>query len=189
MSNLPDVDIDVANRDRLLALFDKWTTATLEDGKKHNTGVYFTDIPYDALNDTATFDYKSAEELGYFKLDILNVSVYQMVNDYDHLDAMMDREPPWERLWTDPDYTANIIHIGSYYNLLQQMKPDSIERMAMFLAVIRPSKRHLVGKSWKEVAETIWDKPEDDSYYFKKSHSVSYAHLVKLHMNLLDTLN
>jgi len=189
MSNLPDVDIDVADRDKLLKLFSNWTSARLEDDRPHNTGVYFTDIPYDALNNTTTFNYKEAEELGYFKLDILNVSVYQLVNNYEHLEEMLNVEPPWHRLWTDEEYTSKIIHIGSYYNLLKQMKPDTVERMAMFLAVIRPSKKHLIGKDWKEIAKTIWDKPVDDSYYFKKAHSVSYAHLVKLHMNLIHFLN
>jgi DNA polymerase III alpha subunit len=60
--------------------------------------------------------------------------------------------------------------------------------MAMFLAVIRPAKRHLIGKTWKEVAETVWDKPSDDSYFFKKSHAVAYAHLVAVNMNLLTNL-
>ena len=66
---------------------------------------------------------------------------------------------------------------------------DSIPRMAMFLSIIRPAKRHLVGKSWKEIALTVWNKPNDDSYFFKKSHAVSYAHLVAVHMNLLVELS
>jgi hypothetical protein len=55
----------------------------------------------------------------------------------------------------------------------------------MFLAIIRPAKRHLVGKTWKEVAETVWDKPEDDTYYFKKAHAIAYSNLVVVNMNLL----
>jgi DNA polymerase III alpha subunit len=62
---------------------------------------------------------------------------------------------------------------------------NSIPRLAMFLALIRPGKKHLIGKTWKEIAETIWDKTED-SYSFKKSHSLAYAHLVVVHMNLLN---
>jgi hypothetical protein len=62
---------------------------------------------------------------------------------------------------------------------------NTIPRMAMFLSVIRPAKRHLIGKKWAEVAATVWDKPSDDGYYFKKSHAVSYAHLVVVNMNLL----
>ena len=62
---------------------------------------------------------------------------------------------------------------------------DSIPRMAMLLSVIRPAKRHLIGLPWREVGETVWDRPPDDSYYFKKSHAVAYAHLVAVHMNLI----
>jgi hypothetical protein len=62
---------------------------------------------------------------------------------------------------------------------------NTVARMAMFLAVIRPGKRHLVGRNWREIAQTVWEKPSDDSYYFKKSHSVAYAHLVVVHMNLI----
>ena len=62
---------------------------------------------------------------------------------------------------------------------------DSIPRMAMFISVIRPAKRHLIGQPWSEVAKTVWEKPTDDSYYFKKSHSLAYAHLVAVNLNLL----
>jgi hypothetical protein len=55
----------------------------------------------------------------------------------------------------------------------------------MLLAIIRPAKRHLIGLPWSQVAETIWERPADDGYYFKKSHAVAYAHLVAVHMNLL----
>jgi hypothetical protein len=61
---------------------------------------------------------------------------------------------------------------------------DSIPRMAMFLAIIRPGKRHLVGKTWREVSETVWQRPQDNQYFFKKSHAVAYAHLVVVDMNL-----
>ena len=63
---------------------------------------------------------------------------------------------------------------------------DSIPRMAMFLSVIRPAKRHLIGLPWAEVSKTVWAKPTDDSYFFKKAHAVSYAHLVCVNMNLLS---
>jgi len=61
----------------------------------------------------------------------------------------------------------------------------TIARMAMFLAVIRPAKRHLIGLPWAEVAKTVWEKPADGDYYFKKSHAVAYAHLVVVNMNLI----
>ena len=63
---------------------------------------------------------------------------------------------------------------------------DSIPRLAMFLALIRPAKKHLIGKTWREVSQTIWDR-ENDGYSFKKSHAIAYAQLVVVHMNLLIT--
>jgi hypothetical protein len=56
----------------------------------------------------------------------------------------------------------------------------------MFLALIRPAKKHLIGKSWSEVSQTIWNK-EDDGYSFKKAHAIGYSQLVAVHMNLLTT--
>ena len=65
---------------------------------------------------------------------------------------------------------------------------NSIPRLAMFLAVIRPGKKHLIGLPWSEVSKTIWEK-EEGTYSFKKSHAVAYAHLVVVHMNLLSNGN
>jgi hypothetical protein len=64
---------------------------------------------------------------------------------------------------------------------------NSIERLSMFLAVIRPAKRSLAGQTWKDVSNQVWEKPLDDTYYFKKSHAVAYAHLVVVNMNLLSS--
>ena len=46
---------------------------------------------------------------------------------------------------------------------------NTIPRLAMFLAIIRPGKKHLIGLPWAEVAKTVWDKGTD-GYTFKKSH-------------------
>lgn len=182
--NLPDIDIDFADRKAALKYLEH-IPACIEEGKIHNSGVYFTDIPYDPLNHHATIDYERAEELGYFKVDFLNVSVYKLVQDEEHLVTMMSKEPPWQRLWEEKNFCDKIVHISNQYKLICQLKPDSIPRMAMFLSVIRPGKRHLIGKPWKEIGETVWEKTEE-GYYFKKAHAVSYAHLVALHMNLVD---
>jgi hypothetical protein len=56
----------------------------------------------------------------------------------------------------------------------------------MFLAIIRPAKRHLIGRTWAEVAESVWERPTDDGYYFKKSHAVAYANLVAVNINLIS---
>jgi hypothetical protein len=98
----------------------------------------------------------------------------------------MTQEPEWHRLY-DPEFCAKLIHIGNHYKTLLQMPEavNSIPRLMMFMAIIRPAKRHLIGLPWAEVAKTIWDKTEDGQYAFKKSHSCAYSHLVVVNMNLL----
>lgn len=183
-----DIDIDVADRDLALSLIEHTTASIIRDGKmsKHNTGVYFTGIPIDPFNGRSGIDYKAAEDFGYIKVDILNVGLYQQVKSEQHLQELMTQEPEWDRLY-DPEFCGKLIHIGAHYDTLVKMPEavNSIPRLAMFLAVIRPAKRHLIGKTWAEVGKTVWEKPMDDSYYFKKSHSVGYAHLVVVNMNLL----
>jgi hypothetical protein len=55
----------------------------------------------------------------------------------------------------------------------------------MCLALIRPAKRHLIGKTWTEIGQEIWTKPENGDYYFKKAHAVAYAQVVVVQMNLI----
>ena len=184
-----DIDIDVADRDKALSVLKYTAASIIRDGKiaKHNTGVYFTPIPVDPFTGRASVDYEAAEGRGYIKVDILNVGLYQQVKSEQHLHELMNQEPAWDKLY-DPDFCSRLIHIGAHYDTLIRMPEavNSIPRLAMFLAVIRPAKRYLIGRTWQEVAETIWDQPEDGGYYFKKSHSVGYAHLVAVNMNLLS---
>ena len=176
-----DIDIDVANRDQALTLLKHTAASIIKDGKsvKHNTGVYFTQVPVDPFTGRASLDYGAAEDLGYIKLDVLNVGLYTKITSEAHLQLLMQQEPAWDRLY-DPEFCAQLMHIGAHYDTLIRMPEavNSVTRLAMFLAIIRPAKRHLIGQTWAKVAETVWERPTDDGYYFKKAHSVSYAHLV-----------
>lgn len=181
-----DIDIDFADRTQALTVLDCTPASILRDGKliPHNTGVYVTDIPVDPFSGRASLDYEAAEKRGYTKLDFLNVSLYTQIKNEEHLIELMNREPAWDRLY-DSNFCSQLIHIGNHYETLIKMPEavNSIPRLAMFLAVIRPAKRHLIGLPWQEVAKTIWDKSNE--YYFKRSHAISYAHLVVVHMNLI----
>jgi hypothetical protein len=55
----------------------------------------------------------------------------------------------------------------------------------MVLAVIRPGKKHLIGRSWDEIAKEVWTKT-DDVYSFKRSHAIGYAAAIALQMNKLS---
>jgi hypothetical protein len=185
-----DIDIDFGNRDKLLAVI-KHVPASMRNVnpiRKHPSGVYITDIPYDPVNDMSAIDYDDADKRGYFKLDLLNVHVYNQVKDEEHLNRLM-QEPDWSLL-NKRDFVEKLIHLGNQYDNLRKMPEavDSIPRLAMFLAVIRPAKRHLIGRAWKDVNETVWEK-DHTGYSFKKSHAIAYAHLVVVHMNLLREEN
>lgn len=183
-----DIDIDFPDRNKALALLQHVPAGIIRNGilTKHASGVYVSDIPQDPFNGIASIDYQVAEGRGYVKLDFLNVSLYNQVKDEAHLLELMHTEPEWDKLY-DREFCSKLIHIGNHYDTLIAFPEavNSIPRMMMFLAVIRPGKRHLVGLPWKDVAKTIWDKPTDGSYAFKKSHSCAYSHLVAVHMNLL----
>jgi len=182
-----DIDIDLADRTQVLSLIRHVPARQVTDGqvRRHNSGVYVTDIPYDPLNLCSTIDYQEAESRGYFKIDLLNMSVYQMVKSPDHYQDMLDRTPPWQRLWEDPEWSRGLVHVGNYTDLLGRMRPDSITRMAAFISIIRPGKAHLQDRPWPEVFASVWDGDDSRGYVFKKAHAVGYAALVALHMNLL----
>jgi DNA polymerase III alpha subunit len=136
------------------------------------------------LANLSTIDYKTAEDRGYFKLDFLNVSIYKDVRDEEHLKTLMETEPLWDLLEQD-DFSSLLFHINGHGSILRQMKPTSILQLAAVLAMIRPAKRHLIGENWTTVMETIWTKPTDGEYYFKKAHAVAYAMAVVVQMNLI----
>jgi hypothetical protein len=181
-----DIDIDVPNREQVLKLIRHVPARQNTEGKRHNSGIYVTDIPVDPIHECAAIDYESAEERGYFKIDLLNMTVYQRVRDPAHYKQLLDRDPNWARLWTDSEWAKGLVHVGNYTELLRTMRPDSIPRMAAFISIIRPGKAHLQNKPWADVFDTVWDGDESRGYTFKKSHAVSYAALVALHMNLLE---
>jgi hypothetical protein len=183
-----DIDIDMPDRDAVLKLIQH-TPARIESGtsvRKHNSGIYVTDIPQDPVHGVSALDYETAEARGYFKLDFLNMSVYSLIQSPEHYDAMLAETPPWSRLWTDAHWVSQLSHVGSYYDLLKEMKPDSIPRLAAFISIIRPGKAHLQRKPWAEVFASVWDGDTSRGYTFKKAHAISYAALVALHMNLLN---
>jgi hypothetical protein len=188
-----DVDIDFADRQQVLALIRHVGATKIDNDANpvaHNTGIYATQIPTDPVTNRSSIDYRAAEARGYIKLDFLNVGIYQQVRNEEHLIKLMNTDPPWHRLY-EAEFCEQLIHINNHYDTLIKMPEavNSIPRLAMFLAIIRPAKRHLIGLPWAEVAKTVWNKPADGGYYFKKAHAISYAHLVLVHMNLADLSN
>ena len=160
--------------------------AKLNTGKKHNTGVYATEIPHNPVDNLSTIEHKTAEDRGYFKLDFLNVSIYKDVRDEAHLQELTERTPLWQLL-EHKDFVDQVFHLSGHDSLLKQLKPTSVQQLAATLAIIRPAKRHLQDKGWQTIMDQVWVKPVNDNkaYYFKKAHALSYAMVVIVHMNLI----
>jgi DNA polymerase III alpha subunit len=97
----------------------------------------------------------------------------------------MNVEPLWDLL-EQKDFCDLVFHVNGYHDLVSKLKPKTIEELSMFLALIRPGKKHLIqtvqDQGWDSVRDEIWTKT-DDSYSFKKSHAVAYAHAIVVQMN------
>ena len=183
---MPDVDIDVVDRDKVLKLFEHIPATIMKEDKieKHKTGVYFHKIPKNPITGHASLDYKKAEDRGYFKIDCLNVSIYKDIKDEEQLVELMIKEPDW-RILNEKCYVDELFHLNGHFNIVSKLKPQSIEQLAAVLAIIRPAKRHLLNKSWDEIMKDVWVRPTAGSYFFKKSHAVAYAQAIVVQMNLM----
>ena len=183
---MPDVDIDFFDRDGVLKLFKHTPASIIKNDKieKHKTGVYFHAIPSNPINGYATLDYKKAEDRGYFKIDCLNVNIYKNIKSEQELVELMIEEPDWDML-KDPKVVENLFHLNGHYNIVSKLEPKNIEQLAAVLAIIRPAKRGLMYKDWKDILKEVWVKPTDGSYFFKKSHAVAYAHAIVVQLNLI----
>ena len=186
---MPDIDIDFPDRKKALDVIQHIPASIESNGtfKKHNTGVYCHSIPYNPLTDTASLEYKSAEDRGYFKIDFLNVNAYADVRDEEHLVQLLNTDPLWDLL-AEKEVCDQLFHINGYHNLVAELKPNSVLELAMVLAMIRPGKKHLIPickeQGFQSINDEIWTKTED-AYFFKKAHAVSYASVIVVQLNLI----
>ena len=181
-----DIDIDVVDREALLVHFDHIPAIIKKKDDtydKHNSGVYLQPIPFDQLTGLSSIDYKEAEDRGYFKLDFLNNSAYTGIKDESHLQKLLNEEPIWDLL-QHGDVVSKLAHIHQYIDILNILKPTSVEGLAEVLAIIRPAKRYLLKSPASEIKKAVWTKPTDGSYYFKKAHAIAYAVSIVVQLNL-----
>ena len=185
MTKLPDIDIDFANRDQALEHLDYKTASIIRNGvrTKHNTGIYVQEIPSDHTG-MASIDYEQAEELGYFKIDLLNNSAYQGIDTLELRDHLINMDPDWTLLERE-DIVKQLPHIAEHFDLVSKLKPKSVLALAAVLAIIRPAKRYLKDADWDTIFDEVWLPPKDGSYYFKKSHSIAYSLVVVMRLNYI----
>ena len=184
-----DIDIDFADRAAALSVLEHLSASILRSNnlEKHNTGVYFHAVPTDPLTGLCSWDYKDAEQNQCYKIDLLNVHVYEKIRSEEHLQTLIDYEINWT-LFEHADFVEQLIHLGGHASLVAALKPKNISDIAMILALIRPGKKHLIDQciknGFESIKDVIWTS-SDDLYSFKSSHAHSYALLVKVHASLL----
>lgn len=183
---MPDIDIDFFDRTQMLDKIKHRVAMRKQKDAvvKHNTGVYFQEIPHDPFTNLATIDYETAEDRRYFKVDFLNVGIYEGVKDEEHLMSLLHREPDWALL-EHQEIVDQLFHINGHYGVVSKLKPRSVEQLAAVLAIIRPAKRYLVDSDWVTIDREVWKIPETDEYFFKCSHAIAYASAIVVQLNAL----
>ena len=184
MKKVTDIDIDFADRDDALKHLAHTPASLVKDKqlKQHNVGVYLHDVPTDPITGLCSIPYEQAEANGFFKMDFLNLGVYKDITDEAHLVRLMNQPPMWELL-EEESVVENLFQIHNHYETVKLMKPKSVHELAMVLALIRPAKKHLIGKTWAEIEAEIWIDDQNDEYRFKKSHAISYALVIVVQLN------
>lgn len=181
----PDIDIDFFDKTHALIGLDCVPASVAKNGEftRHPSGVYFQDIPVNPMTELAAFDYHRAEELGYFKVDFLNSSIYAGVENEAHLQRLLDAEPDWT-LFEHKSIVEMLNHIRDHFGIVQFIQPKSIDDLSVVLALIRPGKRHLMGLGRLEIDAEIWTS-DGSGYSFKRAHAVSYAATIVVQLNLI----
>lgn len=185
-----DIDLDLKTNFDPLEIFPNAIRASRVEKEqlvKHNVGVFLQDIPVDQMTGLAAIPYKQAEEVGYFKIDFLHLSVLDDFGSKEEIRELLKHDPDWLLLMR-PDVVGKLFQIHRQYDLVSKLAPKSIIELADCIALMRPGKRHLVDAYLKDktlIREELYKKPEDGKYYFKKGHAISYALNIVLQLHLI----
>jgi DNA polymerase III alpha subunit len=185
-----DVDIDFPTDFDPLDYFEQAVRASRvfkEDLAKHPAGAYLQNIPVDPMTNLAAIPFKEAEEIGYFKIDFLHLSLLDHFETKEQIRTLANLEPDWNLLLS-AEHVSKLFQIHRYADLIFKVKPKSVQELADCIAMIRPAKRHLVDayiKNREVVRPEIYTKPEDGKYHFKKPHAIAYAVSIVLQLHLI----
>ena len=102
------------------------------------------------------------------------------------MNELLAKPIPWDKL-RNPIFVGKLVHISNYATMITRLKEpiDSIEKLAMFLAILRPGKKHLQGLTWDEISTMVWEKLSGEGYSFRKSHALAYSILISLQIRAL----
>ena len=96
-----DIDIDFKPDFNPLDYFkDAVRASRVEKGelRPHPAGAYLQEMPKDPLTNLAAIPFDEAEELGYFKIDFLHISLLEDFESKEEIRALLKLEPDWSLL-------------------------------------------------------------------------------------------
>lgn len=184
-----DIDIDVrADFDPLKVFPTAIRASRVLDGKllPHPCGCYFQDVPVDPVTKLAAPPYDVAEALGCFKIDFLHLSVYDHFKSKAEVSALVNEAPDWLLLQI-PSVVQQLFQVSKHLDVLEKVKPKSVQELADCLALIRPGKRYLMDSYLANPAAVRPElyRKEEGGYGFKKAHAIAYALPIVLQLHLI----
>jgi len=192
---MPDIDIDLRDDFEPTRIFPTAIPASMVKKQqlvRHNCGVYFQSIPVDPVTGIAAIPYEEAEVLDYFKIDFLHLSLLDNFESKDEIRRLIDVEPNWDLL-LDEEHYPTLFQISKQYLLISQVVPRSVPQLADCIALIRPSKKHLINQYVRSTAsgrvamrDELYRKPHGDQQWFKKGHAIAYALTIVLQLHIIE---
>ena len=84
-----------------------------------------------------------------------------------------------------------LFQLSKHGDVLDAVRPRSVEELADVLALIRPGKKQLLKLylSQREATRRILYAKDESGYSFKKSHAIAYALVITLQLHLISTGN
>jgi hypothetical protein len=182
-----DIDIDCQSTFDPTTLFDVVQASMVKNGElvRHPVGVYFQEIPKDRITGLSAIPYDAAEEVGYFKIDFLHLSVLDSFGNKEEIRALSRIPPDWNLL-SSKSIVSKLFQLANHYDIVTVVQPRSVQELADCVALIRPGKRNLLKGYLKDrvnVRPLLYEKT--DKYFFKRSHAIAYAVTIVLQLHLI----
>jgi hypothetical protein len=155
---------------------------------KHNCGVYFQNIPIDSITNISAIPHREATKLGYFKVDFLSLTVLEHFKSKSELRELMNQEPNWELL-EDEQIVSSLSQINKQYNIINKIKPKSVQELADVIAIVRPTKRHYLTQyiqNKNAIRPLLYRSEQEDKSSFKRGHAIAYALTIVAELNLIE---
>jgi hypothetical protein len=186
-----DIDIDTPTSFNPRDHFDIVPASMVQSNTlvKHPCGTYFQNIPVDKITGLAAIPYEPAEELGFFKIDFLHLSILDYFGSKEEIRTLIRTEPNWDLLCI-PSVVKKLFQLHKNAELLATAKPRSVQEFADCIALIRPNKRHLLGAyltNKEKVRSSLYRQGNDDKSAFRRGHAISYALTVVLQLHLIQS--